>query len=850
MMLQDARLAFRSLRATPIVTTVAILSLALGIGANTAVFSLVDRLLLRTLPIIDPERLVLLSTGPGDDHQQYSDLTVDQVRRSATSFDGVCAWALPGKGRLAVSGDILVVDRQFVSGDYSATLGVRATVGRLITPTDDAAGGGPDGVVAVISYAFWQSQLAGSPRVVGSHVLFERVPVTIIGVTPPAFQGVIVGRSFDVAVPIRAQPLLMPSTPYTEDGPWLRIMLRLKHGQSLQKATAAIRAAQPAIRAGSMGVSTGASETFMKEPFRLDFVGTGVSPLRDRFARPLLVLLAVVGLVLVIACGNIANLLLARGAARRHEMAVRLALGASRWRLARQLLVESVLMAAIGSAIALIVAVWVGQGIIGQLSTFMMPIAMPMSTDWRMLGFTALTMVITTLLFGLVPAWQAGGAAPASVVQAADRQRGDRAGDGRLSGALVVLQVALSLTLIVTAALLVRSFERLAGAPLGFEADRAIAVTLGAPSVPARDRHALYERLIAAVRAVPGVSHAGGSMNPPIAGTLIGNFVVSEPGVAAPPEAEPFSQSDQITSGFIAAYGMTLQAGRDFDDRDTAHGRPVMIVNEAFLRRFVPGDSPVGRVVDLTYRMPMQPDFSLGSKTIVGVVRDSVFRSMRERGRPTIYLPFTQMAGPILHSDFYIVARARAGSPALLMRPVSNAILAVSRDLTVTMRPVAEQVDAALAQDRLVASLATFFGALAVLLAALGLYGVTAYSVARRRAEIGVRMALGAAPARIIRLVLVRVSWLIIVGVSVGLALSLWASTMMASLLYGLGPRDPMTLVAAAALLCGVGVGGWLASRVSRVSHRSGRDPARELNRPDLRRECWCLTGGLVGYHE
>ncbi len=823
-MMLDCRLAIRGLRATPVITAVAILSLALGIGANTAVFSLVDTLLLRELPIVDPDRLTLLSTGPGDENQQYSILTVEQVRRYATSFDGVCAWATPGKGILGVDGDARMVDRQFVSGDYFETLGVRPAVGRLISAADDVRDGGPDGLVAVISYAFWQQQYAGAPQIIGSKILFNRVPVTVIGVTPPAFRGVIVGRSFDIAVPVRAQPALMSSTPYPDDGPWLRIMLRLKPGQSLQEAATAIRVAQPAIRAGSI-VKAAGRETFLTQPFRLDFAGIGWSPLRDRFERPLLALLAVVGLVLLIACANIANLMLARGAARRHELVVRRALGASRWRLARQLLVESVLISAAGAAVALAFAAWIGQAIVAQLSTFMMPIALHISTDWRMLAFTAVAMLATTILFGLVPALRAGAVAPASVILSSDRLGGVGAGESRLSVALIVVQVAVSLTLTVTAGLLVRSFERLARAPLGFERDHAIVVTLNSPSVPAAERRAFYQQLVTVVRGVPGVSSAGGSMNPPIVGTLIGNFVVSEPGVSPPPEAEPFSQSDRITPGLLGAYGLTLRAGRDFEDRDSRAGQHAMIVNEAFVRRFIHAESAIGRAVSLTYRMPSQGDFSLGSQTIVGVVGDSVYRSMRDRGQPTIYLPFSESDGPILNSDFYIAVRATGGSPVLLARQVSEAILAVKRDLTLTVRPIGEQIDAAIAQDRLVAVLGGFFGALAVVLAALGLYGITAYSVARRQMEIGVRMALGASPADVVRLVLSRVGLLLGAGVVVGVVTSLWASTLVASLLYGVEPRDPANLAWAAVILAAVGaLAGWLpAWRASRT------DPAAVL---------------------
>jgi putative ABC transport system permease protein len=452
--------------------------------------------------------------------------------------------------------------------------------------------------------------------------------------------------------------------------------------------------------------------------------------------------------------------MLVRGAARQHELAIRLALGASRWRLARQLLAESVLISALGAAVALAFAAWIGRAIVGQLSTFMMPIALHISTDWRMLAFTAAMMIATTVLFGVVPALRAGAVVPASVIQSADRLGGAGAGESRLSIALIIVQVAVSLTLTVTAGLLVRSFERLARAPLGFERDHAIVVTLNSPGVPAADRRAFYQQLVTAVRGVPGVSSAGGSMNPPIVGTLIGNFVVSEPGVAPPPEAEPFSQSDRITPGLLVAYGLTVRAGRDFDERDARPGEHAMIVNEAFVRRFIHAESAIGRAVSLTYRMPSQGDFALGSQTIVGVVSDSAYRSVRDRGQPTIYLPFNESDGPILNSDFYIAIRASGGSPVLLARQVSEAILTVKRDLTLTVRPIGEQVDAAIAQDRLVALLGGFFGALAVVLAALGLYGITAYSVARRQMEIGVRMALGAAPVDVVRLVLSRVALL------------------------------------------------------------------------------------------
>jgi predicted permease len=498
--------------------------------------------------------------------------------------------------------------------------------------------------------------------------------------------------------------------------------------------------------------------------------------------------------------------MLARGAARRYEMAVRLALGASRARLMRQLLVESAVIAAAGAAIALTFAAWAGRALIGQLSTFMMPIDLRVAVDWPMLGFTAATMVAITFLFGIVPAYRAAEVPPASVIQASDRERGMGPREGRLSSGLIVLQITVSLTVIVMASLLVRSFSRLATAPLGFDRDASIVVTVNSPTVPAADRNAVYRRLVAAVSALPGVAAAGGSMNPPIAGMLIGNFVVSEPGMPPSPDALPFSQSDQITPGFLSAYRLTLKAGRDFDDRDAATGELTMIVNDAFVRRFLPGDDAVDRAVELTYRMPSQGDYRLGTMHIVGVVGDSVFRSIRDGNRPTIYLPLARNTGPILQSDFFVAVRAVAGPPRLLTRAVSDAMLAINRDLTLTIRTVGEQIDAALAQDRLVALLAAFFGALAVALAGIGLYGTTAYSVARRRREIGIRLALGARPGWIVRMILARVVGMILVGLAAGGAVALAATQVVASLLYGIDARDPSTFGLTAAILAMMGI--------------------------------------------
>jgi putative ABC transport system permease protein len=819
---QDLRLAVRALRATPIVTAIAILSLGLGIGANTAIFSLVSTLLLRTLPVAEPQRLVSVSTGPAETQQIFSRSTLDQIRQHGQAFDGALAWSLIGPESLTFGAQTWTVESQFVSGDFFTMLGVPALVGRTIMPADDVRGGGVDGPVAVIAYGLWQRLFGGETNVIGKRVRIGRVPVTVVGVAPPEFFGVIVGRAVDLLLPVRTQPLVEAATPIRDDEGWLRLMLRLKPGQSLEMGAAALRAQQPQIRAGAMPEDTRAAGSFLKDPLTLDPISRGVSPLRQRFERPLVTVLTVAGFVLLIASANVANLLLARGAARRHELSVRLALGASRWRLARQFLVESVVLAASGAVTGLAFSTWASRGIVAQLSTPVMPLMLDLSLDWRVLGFTAAAMIATVMLCGVAPALRATHLAPMDSLKEHGRT-GAGGAQSHLSNGLIVVQVAVSLMLIVAAGLFVRTFDRLVRASLGFDRDRVLVVTVTAPTIPAGERNPVYHRLVRAAETVPGVSGAGGSLQPPLIGSLITDVVVTAPGDAPRPAEERMSKSNLMTPGWLTAYGTPIRAGRDIDDRDTRATLPVMVVNEAFVRRFVPHGSPIGTPIAVA--AGSHGEFSLGTMTVIGVAGDAVANSIREPIPPTMYFPLAQFSDPIRVDNFYIAVRSAGGPPALLTRSVAAALTAVNPDLTLTFHPLAEQVSASLAQDRAVAMLSGFFGALAMLLAGLGLYGVTAYAVSRRRVELGIRMALGAGPAGVVRLVMSRVSLLVGSGVIVGSALSLWASRFIASLLYGLEPRDPVTLVGAAITLAAVGaLAGWLpAWRASRV------DPAEVL---------------------
>jgi predicted permease len=829
---QDVRVAVRVLRAAPIVTGVAILSLALGIGANTAMFSLVNSVLFRTLPVAEPERLVAFSTEAARTQVtttawNYA-LWEETRQRAPQMFDGAVAWSDERLNLSTAGGEVQPVDGVYVSGDFFSTLGVPALIGRTFTARDDVRGGGPDGPVAVISYGMWQRRFGGDANVIGTSLIIERTPFTIIGVTPPEFFGAEVGRSFDIAVPINAHRVIHGKDSDIDRGMvWLWIMVRLKPGQSAQAATSLLRSVEAQIRtATNLTPEMMPPRSQLASPFTLVPASLGTSRLRQRYEQPLLVTLGIVGLVLLIACGNIANLLLARTTARRHELSLRLALGATRWRLMRLLLVEALLLAAIGALTGLVFARWASPLLVAQLSTSVSRVMLDLSLDWRVLAFTIAVTGVTAVLSGTAPAFRATRVAP---IDALKEQSRGALGDARtrLAGGLVVVQVASSMVLIVAAGLLVGTFERLATLPLGFDSERVLTVRVDATraSIDPSGRIPFYHQLVSAVAEVPGVARASGSLAPPVGDGF--NLGILDPTGAPPSQPEPgpvpfwnsrMTMLNQITPGWFATYGTTLRAGRDIDDRDTQGALPVAVVNEAYVRKFLPDQNPIGETVKFVETPP---------RTIVGVVHDTVYVSVRDGVRPTVYVPLAQPdavgRGPTANVN--ISVRSSDGSPAVLAPRVAAALTAVDRNLALTFRPLQDRIDASLTRERLVALLSGFFGTLALLLAALGLYGVTSYAVTRRRAEIGIRMALGAEPAGVLRLVLARVFVLVALGVIIGTAVSVWSSQFLASLLYGLQPRDVVTLVSAAVTLSAVGaLAGWLpAYRASRI------DPVKVL---------------------
>ncbi len=831
---QDVRLALRTLAGTPIVSAVAVLSLALGIGANTAIFSLIDSLLLQTLPVRDPGRLVLLTEDTPNPNPYWNYRVWREIHRRPQPFDGTLAWA-GTRFDLASGGETRYVDGLWVSGSFFDVLGVRALLGRTLSEADDVPGGGQDGPVAVISYDFWRRHFGGAPNAIGQTLALDRATFTIVGVTPRGFFGAEVGHSFDVAAPVEDQALVSgagrPRNP--AGGPEVSIMARLRSGETIDTATAALRGVQPQIREATLpqGLPKAFLDTYLKSAFTLAPAATGASLLRRRFSRPLLAIMAIVVLVLLVACANLANLALARADARRRELGVRCALGASRWRLVRQLLAESVVFASVGAGLGLVVASWSARLLVRQLVTTVSysgpsattgDVFLNVSIDGRVLAFTAVLTVATALVFAMLPALRASRVAPldALIERSNGAWRRRRTGP---AGILIVAQVAISLVVIVAAGLFTRTLAALETRPLGFDCHLILIATLDArhtPVAPGR-RQALYGEVLDAVRRLPGVADAALSSVPPVTnGPTLGQPIKAVSGEAPLPPRGAFSALNLISPGWFQTMGIPLVRGRDVTRQDRLDTPPVVVVNETFAQTFVPGASAIGRTLTLFLPGPPPPPVE-----IVGVVSDTVYGGLRARIRPTIFLPLAQRDAvwwPFLTS-VNLSIRSNAGRPELLTKSVTSAIGAVNPDLALTFHPLTDYVNDSLVQERLVTLLSGSFAVLALLLAALGLYGVTAYSVARRRTEIAVRMALGALPGNIVRLVLTRVLVLVAVGAGVGAAVSLWASTFVAALLYDVRPRDPATITGAAAALVAVAsLAAWLpARRASRIDPAS-----------------------------
>jgi len=807
---RDLRFGLRLLRLNPGFAIVAILSLALGIGANAAMFQLLDAIRVQTLPVQHPEELALIRlTGDVKDKEggfngsdpELTNVLWERLRDRQQAFSSMFVWGNTSF-QLSSGGESRVAEGLWVSGRFFETLHVAPLAGRLMTDADDRRG--CSAPPAVISDAFWQREYGGRPSAIGATLTLDRHPYTIVGVTPPAFFGAEVGRTFDVAVPLCAEALSRGSRSSLDqkDSWFLAAMGRLKPGWSLARATAHLDALSPALfRETLPNYGPEAERAYLG--FRLGaFRGdTGISELRESYESPLWLLLAITALVLLITCANLANLMLARATAREREIAVRLSLGASRPRIIRQLIAESALIAAIGAAAGAIVAAWLSQALVASLTTESDRVFMDVSGGSHAVLFLSIVAAAACVLFGVVPAIRATAIAPGAAMKGGNRLVTDSRQGDLLRRTLVVGQIALCLVLMVAALLFVRSFRTLMTLDAGFSRQDVLVARTDFSAVdPAGARvPEISRRLLDALRAVPGVTEAAQVRNVPIGGSFSNRNIFID-GVRQKENVNYNSVSDR----YFAATGAQLLAGRDFNAGDSASEPKVAIVTESFARKFFGGSNPIGRVFQIDGR-PGQPR---PPYQIVGLARDAKYGDVRETFAPLIYVPVAQDDMPSPYARF--VVRSSLPTTAIVP-PVTGAIRSVHPSIVVGLRTIASQINDSLVRERLLATLSALFGALATLIAVIGLYGVMSYSVERRRNEIGIRLALGAEPTSVISMVMREALLLLAIGLGIGAGLAVASGRAASTLVFGLTPHDPLTLTMAAAAL---GVTALLASYI------------------------------------
>jgi predicted permease len=798
---QDVRYGARLLLKNRTFAVVAILTLALGTGANTAIFQLVNAVRLRTLPVERPEdlvevRIVKAPHGRTGSFQgtrpSLSNPLYERIRDEQRVFVSVMAWSST-RWNLSTGGEVRPAAGMFVSGSYFDTLGVHAAVGRTIGVSDDVNGCAAPG--AVLSDAFWRREFGGEPGAVGRAILLEGHRFDIIGVAPASFTGVEVGRRFDVALPICAEPIFRgASSGLARSDSWfLASFGRLKPGVTIDQASAQLAAISggifPAIVSPRYDANT--AKDFVQFTLGALPAATGVSGIRTAYGDPLNILLGVTAIVLVIACANLANLMLARATAREREIAVRLAIGASRRRIVRQLLSESLLLALIGAAGGLLVARWLSVFLISFLGTSGSPVFVDLAPDWRVFGFSMTVGLAACVLFGLAPAVRATRTAPGAAMKSGSRTMTDGRERFGLRRALVVTQVALSLVLVVGALLFVRTLRNLTHLDGGFRQDGVLIANLDyrKAGVDASQIRELDRRVFERLRAIPGVDSAAQIYTTPVAGNFWNERVI-----VGGREQDGNVNFNRVGPGYFETLATPLVAGRDFSERDTAESPRVAIVTESFVRKYLPSGQPVGQ----SFQIAAPIGDPRPMIQIVGVARDNKYTDLREPFTPIVYVAMGQGDAPDNQPAFAV--HASTALPAVTAA-ATRALAEINPAIAVRYQTVREQVEGSLLRERLMAALSGFFGGLAVLIATVGLYGVMAYTVARRRVEIGIRMALGATRATVIRMVVREATALLLAGVALGGVLAVVAARSATALLYDLQPGDPGTLLSAAAAL-------------------------------------------------
>jgi predicted permease len=827
---QDLVYGARMLAKSPAFTAVAILSLALGIGANTAIFSLIDALLLRQLPVPNPRELVAL-TNPNESGTSIGYSTGERGTVSTREFEGLRDHTEVFSGTFAAQSEQdrhnasiegkppEEVRTRLVSGGYFTVLGATALIGRMFTATDEHGPGSAP--YAVMGYAFWQRRFNGSPAALGSTMRIGKANLTIIGVARPRFLGEAVGAAPDVWIPLDMQPLVMPGRMWLQDDPghiaekvmWLHVIGRLKPGVTRRQAQANVDVVFKQIVAAEFSKIIQNNPYILKQSLKLHDAGNGVSSLRGDFADPLWVLMGVVGLVLVIACANVANLLLARATARQKEMGVRLALGAGRARIVRQFLTESLMLSVGGGLVGTLLAVFGVRLLIHMANDSRGAMILDVRPDLRVLLFTVGVCLATGIFFGFAPAWRSAGVNVAGTLKEAGRGLTASAGRLSLGKCLVIGQIALSVMLLIVAGWFIRTLTNLESVNLGYPRDRLVLVGVDLLSAGYSGQRlpVVYNDLRDRLARIPGVRAVTYSQNGLFSGSESGD-VISVEGYEHRVQGDQHARFDQVGPDYFRIVGIPILLGRDIGPRDVESSESVCVVNESFAKFYFGAANPLGKHVTDEF-----PD-TRKTFVIVGVARDARDHSLRNEINRRFYLPALQPLGDF--SPFQSYEVRTSGDPARAIEAARREILAFDPAIPIdSVKTMDTLIDDNLRQERLIARLSTVFGGLALLLAAIGLYGVLSYAVAQRTGEIGIRMALGAQRAAVVRMILAETGVLIGIGLAIGVPVSLVSARVVQSKLFGLKPADPLTLAGAlGVMLLVAAVAGYIpARRASRV---------------------------------
>jgi putative ABC transport system permease protein len=794
----DVQYAFRTMRHNIGFTTTAVLSLALGIGANTAIFSLIDALMLRWLPVRNPQELVQVKLRSGRRAETPNESFSNAIAAALADQKNIFSNAGGFSGAafdVGPPGSISRVPGAWVTGGYYETLGLNPALGRLLEPADDRPGAP---LVAVISHGYWERQFASNPDVIGRSIAVNSHPVIIVGVSPRGFQGANVGAVADITMATAALPSLEPAfaSLLSPGNFWLRVLARPQAGVTIGQAQARLAAAWPQIaeRVISKDWPAPQRKEMAESVFLLAPGGTGYTYLRERFERPLTILMAVTALVLLIACANVASLLLARATARQREISVRLAIGAGRGRIVRQLLTESTLLSVLGAALGICLAWLTSRSLVDTLSGAGFyggaPIVFDLTPNWHILGFASGVAIANGILFGLAPALQTTAIGGSRVITDGTRATRSR---HRFLSSLVTAQVALAMLLLVGAGLFGRTLQNLLNVDPGFRREGVLVVNLDGQREGYRGARLseFYRALLQRVRQLPGVVSASISSHTPLSGSTWSE--------AALPKGQPLPQRDNAIfiaagPGFFATMQTPLISGRDFDERD--QGTPnVAVVNQAFAARYFPNQNPVGQYLSATVTTPPS------DLQVVGVVKDVATRSLRLPPYPTVYVSYFQRAS----RNDALVIRA-TGSLSQVASAIRNQLQPSFPTTVVEVQALTDQVERTLVQERLMTSLTGGFGVLGLALACVGLYGLLGYSVVRRTREIGIRMALGAQERGVRWLIIGRALRLLIAGATLGTPAAWVVSRWLQSMLFGLTPTDPGIIAGAVALLVMAGM--------------------------------------------